>query len=118
MTNTTPTALRPDTLKPFALGWVPPTPDEIGHVLDLIRIRHHLKQRPTSAQVGALVGLSSKTGSGNGSRTFRRWMSKTDPSEIPYAAWVILCGEAGIWPNVPTIWPLLVLATQGDSTNE
>lgn len=118
MTKATPPALRPETLNPFALGWVPPTPDEIGYVLDLIRTRHNLKQRPTSAEIGALVGLASKRGSSNGSRTFRRWMSKTDPTEIPYAAWFILCYEADIWPVGKTIWPLLSLATLGDNDHE
>jgi hypothetical protein len=118
MTKATPPALRPETLKPFALGWVPPTPDEIGYVLDVIRTRYKLKQRPTSAEIGALVGLASKPGSSNGSRTFRRWMSKTDPTEIPYAAWFILCYEADIWPNETTIWPLLTMATLGENDHE
>jgi len=95
--------IRPETLRPFALNWQQPVPDEIGAVLRLIQIRWGRDKRPTSAEIGALVGLSGKSGSGGGSRTFRRWLSETDPTPIAYSAWGILCYEAGlgaIWSTV------------------
>lgn len=95
--------IRPETLRPFSLNWQQPVPDEIAAVLSLIQTRWGRDTRPTSAEIGALVGLAGGPGSGKGSRTFRRWMSNTDPTPIPYSAWAILCYEAGlgaIWSAV------------------
>lgn len=108
-------SFRPETLEPFTKGWLPPDGDEIGHVLDLIRIRYELKERPTSAFIAGLIGLSGKQDSG--SRTFRRWMSKGDPAKAPFAAWGILCFEAGLGP----IWrfpsAINLVGTGGRSNN-
>lgn len=59
--------------------------------------------QPTGAEVREVLRLAELTGSGaarllglgeGGGRTVRRWIS--EDSEIPYAAWAILCERAGL----------------------
>lgn len=86
--------IRLETMKPYAEGWQPPTKDEIRNVLELIRERDQRKKALTGVEVCDLVGMVSAKGTGKGSRTFRRWIS--GESEIPFAAWAILCHRAGL----------------------
>jgi len=88
MTNTP----RPETLRPYAAGWLPPTKDEIEIVLHLIRERLAYPRPLGGSEVAALVGLSIDPG--KGCRAFRRWMS--DSTTINYSAWAILCDLAGL----------------------
>jgi hypothetical protein len=88
--------IRPETLRAFP-RWVQPTPDEIREVVRLAGVNRGLK-RLTGVQVADLVGVASTgVGAGRGSRTVRSWVGQ---GRIPYAAWAILCAEAGfglIW---------------------
>ena len=84
--------IRPETLLSFP-NWVQPTPDEIREVIRLAGVNRGLK-RMTGVQVADLVGVASTgVGSGRGSRTVRSWVGQ---GRIPYAAWAILCAEAGL----------------------
>ena len=87
--------IRPETLRPFAEDWQAPTVDEIKEVLELIRQRKGLSKPLSGVDVADLVGLPGERGSGKGTRTFRRWVSKTNPSPIAYGAWSILAHLAG-----------------------
>ncbi|WP_394606697.1 transcriptional repressor protein KorC (plasmid) [Klebsiella pneumoniae] len=83
-----------------AEDWQAPTADEIKEVLELIRQRKGLSKPLSGVDVADLVGLPGERGSGKGTRTFRRWVSKTNPSPIAYGAWSILAHLAGfgaIW---------------------
>ena len=85
-------AIRPETLRSFP-DWVQPTPDEIREVIRLAGVNRGLK-RLTGVQVADLVGVASTgVGAGRGSRTVRSWVGQ---GRIPYAAWAILCAEAGL----------------------
>ncbi|MCV5928344.1 transcriptional repressor protein KorC, partial [Escherichia coli] len=73
-----------------------------GKSVDLgrIRILKKLSKPLSGVDVADLVGLPGERGSGKGTRTFRRWVSKTNPSPIAYGAWSILAHLAGfgaIW---------------------
>lgn len=83
---------RPETLRPYADGWLPPTKSEIEYVLQLIRLRLAYSRPLGGSEVAALVGLS--VDSKRGCKTFRRWMS--DSTTINYSAWAILCDLAGL----------------------
>jgi hypothetical protein len=48
--------------------------------------------RLTDSKVAKLVGVSAQ--SAGGSRRVRKWTS--EESEIPYAAWALLCHAAGL----------------------
>lgn len=92
--------IRPETLRPFADDWQPPTPDEIREVLELIRQRKGLEKPLTGVDVALLVGMPAEIGRGKGSRSFRRWVSNTNPSPMAYGVWSILAHLAGfgaIW---------------------
>lgn len=96
MTEKSPQAheeLRPETLRSFP-HWEPPTAEEIRLVVRLAA-RARGKRKLTHVEVAGLCGASSTgSGSGKGSRTVRRWIG--GESRIPYAAWAILCAEAGL----------------------
>lgn len=72
--------IRLECLKP-AGRWSRPTGEEIREVLRL------------AGFTGALAANSLGLGP-NGDRTVRRWVS--EESEIPYAAWAVLCHFAGL----------------------
>ena len=71
---------RPWCLSP-AESWQQPTGDEIKEVLRLAGL--------TNAEAAKMLGLGS-----GGGRTVRRWTG--EESEIPYAAWALLCHAAGL----------------------
>jgi len=74
--------LRKSTLRTYST-WEIPTKEEVTTLIDNLGL--------TSGEVANLVGVKFD-------RTVRRW--KSGESEITYAAWAILCEEAGygcIW---------------------
>lgn len=71
--------IRPECLV-HAKDWVEPTGAEL-----LIAIR---MAGITAEAFGRLIGVAG--------RTVRRWLDENDSSDIPYAAWVVLCQEAGL----------------------
>lgn len=74
-----PAEIRPETLRKYGAGWEQPTPAEVRAVIKLAGL--------TGAEAAQLVGLSD-------SRTVRRWTG--GQSDIPFAAWAILCEVAGL----------------------
>lgn len=72
--------IRPECLRP-AQEWTQPTGDEIKEVLQLAGF--------TGAMARNVLGLGEK-----GDRTVRRWTG--NESQIPYAAWALLCEFAGL----------------------
>jgi hypothetical protein len=78
--------IRLECLKPAA-RWQRPNGEEIREVLRLANF--------TGATARDKLGLGTK-----GDRTVRRWIG--EESDIPYAAWALLCDFAGlgvIWRN-------------------
>jgi len=73
-------AIRESCLQP-ATSWEQPTGEEVREVLRLAGF--------TGGQAAKVLGLSNK-----GDRTVRRWVSCE--SDIPYAAWALLCDCAGL----------------------
>ena len=74
--------IRPECLRAAYANWTPPRGPEVREVIRQLGM--------TGSQVGDLLGLSSK----GGGRQVRRWISEESP--IPYAAWALLCYEAGL----------------------
>lgn len=73
--------IRPECLQPYNLDWPTPTGDEVAELLRLAGF---------SGSVAAnALGLRK-----NGARTVRKWIG--NESEIPYAAWALLCNFAGL----------------------
>jgi DNA-binding transcriptional regulator YiaG len=72
------TTIRRECLNP-AESWARPTGQEISEVLRLTGL--------SGSQASQRLGLS-------GSRTIRKWIG--EDSEIPYAAWALLCDIAGL----------------------
>lgn len=81
-------AIRAECLKPAAEGWEPPTPEEIRGVLNRIATRRGV-EKFSGGMAAKFLGLGDK-----GDRAVRRWIGGN--SEIPYAAWALLCSEAGL----------------------
>ena len=75
----TDTAIRDVCLLPFDNGWQHPTGEEIKQVLRLANL--------SGSKAAKLTGIKE-------SRTVRRWTG--GESEIPFAAWAILCEVAGL----------------------
>ena len=73
--------IRLECLRPAAAGWQQPTGEEIREVLRLAGF--------TGGSAAKALGLGAK-----GDRTVRRWIGQD--SEIPYAAWALLCDFAGL----------------------
>lgn len=73
-------AIREACLQP-AVSWEQPTGEEVREILRLASF--------TGGQAAKVLGLSNK-----GDRTVRRWVSAE--SDIPYAAWALLCDYAGL----------------------
>lgn len=73
-------AIRASCLQP-ATSWEQPTGEEVREVLRLAGF--------TGSHAAKVLGLSSK-----GDRTVRRWVG--GDSDIPYAAWALLCDFAGL----------------------
>jgi hypothetical protein len=80
MTNQRKTTIRRECLQP-AIYWARPTGAEIQEVLQLAGFSGRL--------AAYYLDLSDETG-----RQIRRWTS--EESEIPYAAWALLCHAAGL----------------------
>jgi DNA-binding transcriptional regulator YiaG len=81
------TTIRRECLNP-AESWARPTGQEISEVLRLTGL--------SGGQASKKLGLQ-------GSRTIRKWIG--EESEIPYAAWALLCDLAGlgvIWRDSET----------------
>lgn len=79
--------IRPECLCPATHGWEQPTGDEVREVLRLAGF--------TAGEAESVLGLKKV-----GGRTVRRWIS--GESNIPFAAWALLCEFAGfgeIWKN-------------------
>lgn len=75
-------------LRPAGEGWEQPTGEEVREVLKMCGF--------SGSQAAHFLGLGS-----TGSRTVRRWSG--DEAPIPYAAWALLCEQAGlgmIWKSV------------------
>lgn len=84
--------IRFECLRPASDGWETPT---AGEVRELFRIIAANKSIPkyTGSMAAKFLGLGDK-----GDRTLRRWAG--GDADIPYAAWALLCYEAGfgvIW---------------------
>lgn len=73
-------SIRASCLQPAA-SWEQPTGEEVREVLRLAGF--------TGSHAAKVLGLSSK-----GDRTVRRWVG--GDSDIPYAAWALLCDFAGL----------------------
>ena len=91
--------IRDECLLSAAEGWIRPTGIEIRSMLADIGRQYGLldkggNPRPLSgSETAKLLGLGP-----TGGRTVRRWTSEA--SDIPFAAWSILCSAAGygqIW---------------------
>lgn len=78
MTSTT---IRKECLVAADCGWAQPTTEEIREVLRLAQF--------TEAEAARALGINS-----GGGRVMRRWVSKE--TDIPYAAWALLCNFAGL----------------------
>src|SRR5258708_3709822 len=76
--------VRPECLRRADDGWERPTGAEIREMMR--------KADLTDSKVAKLVGVSVQ--SAGGSRRVRKWTS--EESEIPYAAWALLCHAAGL----------------------
>jgi hypothetical protein len=88
------TTIRRECLNP-AESWARPTGQEISEVLRLTGL--------SGGQASKKLGLQ-------GSRTIRKWIG--EESEIPYAAWSLLCEIAGlgiIWRDKQTTEPAFVM---------
>ena len=72
--------IRLECLKP-AGRWAQPTGEEVREVLRLAGF--------SGSKAAKALGLGAK-----GDRTIRRWIGEDTP--IPYAAWAILCDQAGL----------------------
>jgi hypothetical protein len=72
--------IRLECLRP-AEDWTQPTGEEIREVLRLAGL--------TGGRAAKMLGLGAK-----GDRTVRRWIG--EESQIPYAAWSLLCDLAGL----------------------
>jgi hypothetical protein len=72
--------IRFECLRP-AEGWSQPSGEEIREVLKLAGF--------TGGKAAKALGLGTK-----GDRTVRRWIG--EESQIPYAAWALLCNFAGL----------------------
>lgn len=72
--------IRLECLRP-AEDWTQPTGEEIREVLRLAGL--------TGGKAARSLGLGAK-----GDRTVRRWIG--EESQIPYAAWSLLCDLAGL----------------------
>ncbi len=74
-----------------AADWVPPTSTEIRSLVTIISER---KGKPLSGRdIADLLRLGE-----SGARTYRKWVG--GESEVPYAAWAVLCEIGGfglIW---------------------
>lgn len=73
--------IRLECLRPARDGWLQPIGEEIREVLKVAGL--------TGSQAAKALGLGEK-----GDRTIRRWSG--DDSDIPYAAWALLCDLAGL----------------------
>lgn len=73
--------IRLECLRPAINGWLKPTGEEVREVLRLAGF--------TGGHAARALGLGLK-----GDRTVRRWIG--EDSDIPYAAWAILCEFAGL----------------------
>lgn len=77
--------IRPECLRAANDGWQQPTGEEVRQILRLAKL--------TGSHAAKVLGLGNK-----GDRTVRRWSG--GESDIPYAAWALLCDFAGqgcIW---------------------
>lgn len=66
-------------------SWVPPKPEQIKTACNMAGLS-------SGSEIGGLVGVSP--------RTVRKWFG--DSERITYAAWALICAEAGfgqIWRN-------------------
>lgn len=80
--------IRPECLRPASAGWLQPSGDEVREVLRRAGF--------SGSRAAKELGLGAK-----GDRTVRRWVG--EDSDIPYAAWALLCDFAGygcIWKTV------------------
>lgn len=85
--------IRLECLRPAYADWEQPTSDEVRELLRLIARRRNI-ERFTGSEAARFLGLEEKSGS----RTIRRWTG--GHTNIPYAAWGVLCEAAGfgvIW---------------------
>ena len=73
-----PGTIREDCLRRFKDGWAVPTGDEVKAALSMAGW--------TGVELSRRVGVDP--------RTVRRWTGDEKP--IPYAAWCVLCVEAGL----------------------
>jgi len=71
-------AIREECLRKHTEGWSPPTGDEIKAALSMAGW--------TGMDLARRIGVDPRTG--------RRWTG--DEKHIPYAAWCVLCVEAGL----------------------
>jgi hypothetical protein len=78
------TTIRPECLRRADDGWEQPRGPEIREVIRRAGL--------TGSETAKLVGVSVQTI--GGSRRVRKWIS--EESDIPYAAWAILCHVAGL----------------------
>jgi DNA-binding transcriptional regulator YiaG len=76
--------VRPECFRRADDGWERPTGAEIREIMRQAEL--------TDSKVARLVGVSFQ--SAGGSRRVRKWTS--EESEIPYAAWALLCHAAGL----------------------
>ena len=84
--------IRFECLRPANDGWEAPTADEVRELLRIIAARRGIPKF-TGGMAARFLGLGDQ-----GDRTLRRWTGGDTP--IPYAAWALLCHEAGfgaIW---------------------
>lgn len=95
----TETNIRFECLRPASDGWESPTGEEVRELLRIIAAKHDIQQF-TGGMAARFLGLGAQ-----GDRTLRRWTSGNgQTSSIPYAAWALLCDEAGfesIWRKKP-----------------
>jgi hypothetical protein len=74
-----------------AADWVPPTSTEIRSLVKIIS--EHKGKTLSGSDIADLLRLGV-----NGARTYRKWAG--GESDIPYAAWAVLCEIGGfglIW---------------------
>lgn len=90
-------SIRIECLRPAEDGWEAPTADEVREVIRLIAVAKGV-DRFTGGDVARLLGLETGNEGRSRGRNVRRWTS--GDQAIPYAAWCLLCYEAGygvIW---------------------
>ncbi|MDV7210069.1 KorC repressor protein [Azotobacter beijerinckii] len=80
--------IRFECLRPADDGWQQPTSDEVRELLRIIAARKGISQY-SGKMAARFLGLGEQ-----GDRTLRRWTGGHTP--IPYAAWALLCHEAGL----------------------